>query len=225
MAGEDCISDIKDIPFYLPQNSMLHTGSTVLLLFISLCCVGQTTYEVNAGSARTGIDVVHSTSLDSLKRWPVLSRNLASGFYDKTTSLYSFNSVAYAFKNGIGIVSNNIYNSQRFYSALGLQYTYSSRDWFIYIYLTKEISRNNFHDHFVFIAWQPSISKSVRLLFQNELNFTMNGSQNNFTLERFKFGVNLRNHWQTGVLLEITSEKEDFQINHPNIGVFIKKLI
>ena len=225
MVGEDCISDIKDIPFYLPQNSMLHTASTVLLLFISLCCVGQTTYEVNAGSARTGIDVVHSTSLDSLKRWPVLSRNLASGFYDKTTSLYSFNSVAYAFKNGIGIVSNNIYNSQRFYSALGLQYTYSSRDWFIYIYLTKEISRNNFHDHFVFIAWQPSISKSVRLLFQNELNFTMNGSQNNFTLERFKFGVNLRNHWQTGVLLEITSEKEDFQINHPNIGVFIKKLI
>jgi hypothetical protein len=225
MVGEDCISDIKDIPFYLPQNSMLHTASTVLLLFISLCCVGQTTYEVNAGSARTGIDVVHSTSLDSLKRWPVLSRNLASGFYDKTTSLYSFNSVAYAFKNGIGIVSNNIYTSQRFYSALGLQYTYSGRDWFIYIYLTKEISRNNFHDHFVFIAWQPSISKSVRLLFQNELNFTMNGSQNNFTLERFKFGVNLRNHWQTGVLLEITSEKEDFQINHPNIGVFIKKLI
>lgn len=204
---------------------MLHTGSAVLLLFVSCCCVGQTTYEVNAGSARTGIDVIHSTSLDSLKHWPVLSRNLASGFYDKTTSLYSFNSVAYAFKSGIGIASNNVYTSQRFYSAFGLQYIYGSRDWFIYIYLTIEISRNNFHDHFVFIAWQPSISKSVRLLFQNELNFTMNGSQNNFTLERFKFGVNLRNHWQTGVLLEITSEKEDFQINHPNIGVFIKKLI
>lgn len=225
MVAKDCISDIKDIPFYLPQNSMLHTGSTVLLLFISVCCVGQTTYEVNAGSTRTGIDVVHSTSLDSLKRWPVLSRNLASGFYDKTTSLYSFNSVAYAFKSGIGIVSNNIYTSQRFYSALGLQYIHSSRDWFVYIYLTKEISRNNFHDHFVFVAWQPSISKGVRLLFQNELNFTMNGSQNNFTLERFKFGVNLRNHWQAGALAEIASGKEDFQINYQNMGVFIKKLI
>lgn len=204
---------------------MLQTGSTVLLLFISLCCVGQTTYEVNAGSARTGIDVVHNTSLDSLKRWPVLSRNLASGFYDKTTSLYSFNSVAYSFKNGIGIASNNIYTSQRFYSALGLQYIYSSRDWFVYIYLTKEISRNNFHDHFVFIAWQPSISKGMRLLLQNELNFTMYGSQNSFTLERFKFGVNLRNRWQTGVLAEIASGKEDFQINYRNLGVFIKKLI
>ena len=131
---------------------MLHTGSAVLLLFVSCCCVGQTTYEFNAGSARTGIDVIHSTSLDSLKRWPVLSRNLASGFYDKTTSLYSFNSVAYAFKSGIGLVSNNIYTPQRFYSAFGLQYIYSSRDWFIYIYLTKEVSRNNFHDHLVFIA-------------------------------------------------------------------------
>jgi hypothetical protein len=169
--------------------------------------------------------VIHSTSLDSLKRWPVLSRNLASGFYDITTSLYSFNSVAYAFKSGIGVVSNNIYTPQRFYSAFGLQYIYSSRDWFIYIYLTKEVSRNNFHDHFVFIAWQPTISKGIRLLLQNEVNFTMYGSQNDFTLERFKFGVNLRNRWQAGVLAEIASGKKDFEINYRNLGVFIKKLI
>ncbi len=164
---------------------MSHSGNTVFFLFMSLCCVAQTTYEVNAGSARTGIDVIHSTSLDSLKRWPVLSRNLASGFYDKTTALYSFNSVAYAFKSGIGITSNSVYTSQRLYSALGFQYICGSRDWFIYIYLTKEISRNNFHDHFVFVAWQPAISKGIRLLLQNEVNVTMYGSQNDFTLERF----------------------------------------
>lgn len=65
----------------------------------------------------------------------------------------------------------------------------------------------------------------MRLLFQNELNFTMYGSQNTFTLERFKFGVNLRDHWQIGALAEIASGKEDFQINYRNVGVFIKKLI
>jgi hypothetical protein len=204
---------------------MIHTGSAVLLLFVSCCCMGQTTYEVNAGSARTGIDVIHSTSLDSLNRWPVLSRNLASVFYDNTTSLISFNSIAYAFRNGIGVASNNIYTSKRFYSALGLQYIYSSHDWFIYIYLTKEISRNNFHDHFVFVAWQPTLSNGIRLLLQNEVNFTMYGSQNDFTLERFKFGVNLRDRWQAGVLAEIASEKKDFEINYQNLGVFIKKLI
>jgi hypothetical protein len=204
---------------------MQPTGSILFLFFISYCCIGQTTYEVNAGTARTGIDVVYGTSLDSLQRWPVLSRNLASAFYDNTTSLVSFNSIAYAFKNGIGITSNNIYTSQRFYSAWGLQFIYGSKDWFIYIYLTKEISGNNFHDHFVFVAWQPSISKNMRLLLQNEVNFTMYGSRNDFTLERLKFGVNLRGRWQTGVLAEISSGKVDFEINNRNLGIFIKKLI
>lgn len=204
---------------------MLHTGSAVFLLFVSCCCFGQTTYEVNAGSSRTGIDMIYSTSLDSLKRWPVLSRNLASMFYDKATSLVSFSSIAYAFKNGIGIASNNIYTSQRFYSALGLQFIYGSHDWFIYIYLTKEISGNNFHDHFALVAWQPAISKGLRLLLQNEVNFTMYGSRNDFTLERLKFGVNLRGRWQTGVLAEISSGKDGFEINNRNLGIFIKKLI
>lgn len=204
---------------------MLNTGSILLLLFISCYCTGQTTYEANAGSSRTGIDVVHSTSFDSLKRWPVLSRNLASVFYDNTTSFVSFNSIAYAFKNGVGITSNNIYTSQRFYSALGLQFIYGSQDWFIYIYLTKEISGNNFHDHFVLMAWQPSISKRLRLLFQNEVNFTMYGVRNDFTLERLKFGINLHGRWQTGVLAEITSSKANFEINNRNFGIFIKKLI
>jgi hypothetical protein len=204
---------------------MLPTGCVILLLFMSCCCFGQTTYEVNAGSVRTGIDVVYSTSLDSLKRWPVLSRNLASVFYDNTTSFVSFNGMAYSFKNGIGIASNNIYTSQRFYSAWGLQFMYGSQDWFIYIYLTKEISGNNFHDHFVFVAWQPSISKNLRLLLQNEVNVTMYGSRNDFTLERLKFGVNLRGQWQTGVLAEISSGKDDFEINNRNLGIFIKKLI
>jgi hypothetical protein len=53
----------------------------------------------------------------------------------------------------------------------------------------------------------------------------MYGSQNDFTLERFKFGVNLRNRWQAGVLAEIASGKKDFEINYRNLGVFIKKLI
>lgn len=204
---------------------MLQTGRILLLLFISCYCVGQTTYEVNVGTARTGIDVVYSTSLDSLQRWSLLSRNLASMFYDQTTSFVSFNSFAYTFKNGIGIASNTIYTTKRFYSAWGLQFVYGSRDWFIYIYLTKEISGNNFHDHFVFVAWQPSISKGLRLLIQNEVNFTMYGIRNDFTLERFKFGVNLRDRWQTGVLAEITTSKTDFEINNRNVGIFIKKLI
>jgi hypothetical protein len=204
---------------------MVPTARILLLLFVSGGCVGQTTYEVNVGTARTGIDVVYSTSLDSLQRWPVLSRNLASVFDDQSTSFVSFNSVAYAFKNGIGIVSNHIYTSQRFYSAWGLQFVYASRDWFIYIYLTKEISGNNFHDHFVLVAWQPSISKGLRLLLQNETNVTMYGSRNDFTLERLKFGVNLRGRWQTGVLAEISSGKDDFEINYRNLGIFIKKLL
>jgi hypothetical protein len=204
---------------------MLPTGSILLLLFVSCCCVGQTTYEVNVGTARTGIDVVYSTSLDSLQRWPVLSRNLASMFYDNTTSLVSFNSIAYAFKNGIGIALNNVYTSQRFYSALGLQFMYGSDDWFVYVYVTKGISGDNFHDHFVFVAWQPLISKGLRLLVQHEVNFTLYGSRNDFSLERLKFGVNLRGQWQTGVLAEISSGKDDFQINDRNLGIFIKKLI
>jgi hypothetical protein len=204
---------------------MLPTGSIILLLFISCYCVGQTTYEANVGSSRSGIDLVHSTTFDSSQRWPVLSRNLASVFNDNTTSFFSFNSIAYAFKNGIGIASNNIFTSKRFYSALGLQFIYGSQDWFIYIYLTKEISGNNFHDHFVFVAWQPSISKRLRLLLQNEVNFTMYGVRNDFTLERLKFGVNLHGRWQTGVLAEISSGKIDFEVNNRNFGIFIKKLI
>lgn len=51
------------------------------------------------------------------------------------------------------------------------------------------------------------------------------GRKMTLRLNAFKFGVNLRNRWQAGVLAEISSGKRDFEINYRSLGVFIKKLM
>ena len=185
----------------------------------------QGTYEVNTGSARTGVDVIYSTSIDSIKHWPVLSRNIASLYHDQSTSLVSFNSIAYSFKSGLGIASNNIFTPSRFYTAIGIQYILSRKEVFLYVYLTKEISSNNFYDHFIFFAWQPHLRKNLKLLLQNELNFTLYGFENDNSLERFKAGLNYANKFQFGLMMEVASSKKSFQVNYENLGVFIKKII
>jgi len=185
----------------------------------------QGTYEANSGSARTGVDVIYSTSIDSMKCWPVLSRNIASLYHDQTTSLVSFNSIAYSFKSGLGIASNNLFAPSRFYSAIGIQYILSSKEVFLYVYLTKEISSNNFHDHFIFVAWQPHLKKNLKLLLQNELNFTLYGLENDNSLERFKAGLNYADKFQFGLMIEVASSVETFHLNYDNFGFLIKKLI
>jgi hypothetical protein len=196
-----------------------------ILTVIAISSKAQVTYEGSMGSTRTGVDVIYATPLDSMNRWRLISRNIASAFYNHSTSLVSFNSLSYSLKSGFGIVVNNLFTSARFYSAIGLQYIFNSKHIFLYLYFTKEISSNNFHDHVILVAWQPKIAKNLKLLFQNELNFTLFGLVNDNSLERLKVGLNYSNRFQFGLIIEAASSEKTFQPNYQNVGFFINKLI
>lgn len=196
----------------------------LLLLCASFTGSAQTTFELNYGTGRLGVDVVYSTSLDSANRWMLLSRNIASYDRNHNTSFISFNSVAYTFKSGIGIANNTVYTTPRLYNALGLQYIVNRKDVFVYIYLTREASKANFYDHFVFVAWQPSITKNLRLVLQNELNTTLRDGKNEFTLERLKTGIRYRKV-QVGLMVELVALSEGFQMDVDNVGFFLKKIL
>jgi hypothetical protein len=196
----------------------------ITCLLNGLAVFGQTTIELNSGTSRVGVDLIYATAFDTKKKFLFLSRNIGSVDWKGQTSLISFNSLAYAFKSGIGIASNNIYTSGRFYSAWGLQYVYGSPDLQVYLYSTKELNHNNFHDHFIYLAWQPSVKNNWRLLFQNETNFTLFGGENAYTLQRIKLGVNYLEKIQFGLITEMASNQINFKPNIYNLGLFIKKL-
>jgi hypothetical protein len=202
----------------------LKVGFLAVSLLTGPTAFGQTAFELNTGVGRIGVDLIYPTSFDTKKKFLFLSRNIGSVDWKGQSAVLSFNSLAYTFKSGLGIASNNIYTSQRFYSAWGLQYTYGKPFLQVYIYSTKEFSRNNFHDHFIYFAWQPSLNNKWRLLLQNETNFTLFGSENAYSLQRIKFGFNYAAKLQFGAIAELASNQVDFKPNIYNLGLFIKKI-
>jgi hypothetical protein len=144
----------------------------LIFLVIGHQSSGQTSFELNAGSRRFGIDLITTQIWKQESAWSVFSRNRAVKYYeDQRMAFLTVNSLIYSFKSGLGINGNLIGDDQHFYSSLGLQWERLKKNLYIYVLSTYAVSISPYQEDYIFIIYKLQVSSGLKLFLHQEYYF------------------------------------------------------
>lgn len=195
----------------------------IIILFSSIDCYSQATFETNIGSERIGVDLISFHYFDKRNRWSLFNRNRFVKYYDKSkrNGFLTINSLAYNFKSGLGLTANLIGDNTRFYPSGGIQYEKTKSNLYFYLLSTYELNRKPFQENYLFIVYKLPFRQKLKIVFHNEFYFSFLNWENDIAMQRIKVGIeNVK--LQYGIMSETYQAGRHFDSVIKNFSFYIK---